>query len=111
MSTGYRPIRDIPFATLFDGCLEKYGIKEVIVENATERTRYLEGADGFLEVHREEDGACTFTRRGLVPWAIFDALTEEFRIELVSEHDYRYWGFATEEEWDDWWDRQAKEDQ
>jgi hypothetical protein len=34
-----------------------------------------------------------------MPWAVFDALTEEFEIDLVSEHDHRYWGFSTEEEW------------
>ena len=28
MSTDWRPIPDILFAKLFDGCLEKYGIKK-----------------------------------------------------------------------------------
>jgi hypothetical protein len=102
MSTHYAPIPDISFDQLFDGRLEKYGIKEEIVANPTEGTRYLAGCDGFLQVYREEKGTCTFTRRGCAPWAIFDALTEEFGIELVSEQDYRYYGFATEEEWNNW---------
>jgi hypothetical protein len=109
MSTYYAPIPDISFDQLFDGRLEKYGVKEEIVANPTEGTRYLVGCDGFLQVHRQENGTCTFTRRGCVPWSIFDALTEEFRIELVSEHDHRYWGFATEEEWDAWHKQRAKE--
>jgi hypothetical protein len=108
MSTYYAPIPDISFDQLFDGRLEKYGIKEEIVANPTEGTRYLVGCDGFLQVHRQENGTCTFTRRGVVPWSIFDALTEEFRIELVSEYDYRYWGFATEEEWDNWHKQENK---
>lgn len=102
MSTYYAPIPDISFDQLFDGRLEKYGIKEEIAANPTEGTRYLVGCDGFLQVHRHENGTCTFTRRGCVPWSIFDALTEEFEVELVSEHDHRYWGFATKEEWDNW---------
>jgi hypothetical protein len=109
MSTEWRPIPDIPFAKLFDGCLEKYGIREVIVEDATERFRYLQGPDGFLEAFRGEDGTCSFTRRGVVPWTIFDAIAEEFEIEWVSEYDYRFWGFATEKEWDDWNNQLAKE--
>jgi hypothetical protein len=109
MSTHYRPLPDIPFAQLFDGRLEKYGIKEEIAANSTEGRRYLTGRDGFLQVLQEENGTCTFTRRGCVPWSIFDALTEEFEIELVSENDHRYWGFATAEEWDDWHKQGAKE--
>jgi hypothetical protein len=111
MSTYYRPIPDISFDQLFDGRLEKYGIKEEIVANPTKGMRYLVGCDGFLQVHREENGTCAFTRRGCVPWSIFDALTEEFRIELVSEHDHRYWGFATEEEWNACHEQLAKEDE
>jgi hypothetical protein len=102
MSTYYRPLPDIQFAQLFDGRLEKYGIKEKIAADPTEETRYLVGCDGFLKVHREGNGTCAFMQRGLLPWSILDALAEEFEIELVSEYDHRYWGFATEQEWDDW---------
>ena len=109
MSTAYRPLPDILFVQLFDGRLEKYGIKEEIVANSEEGTRYLVGCDGFLRVHRQKDGTCDFTQRGFLPWSIFDALAEEFEIELVSEHDYRYWGFSTEEEWDAFNEKFAKE--
>lgn len=109
MSTDYVPIPDILFAQLFDGRLDKYGVREGLTANSEEKTRYLVGCDGFLQVHREPDGTCSFTRRGCVPWAIFDALVEEFKIELVSEYDYRYWGFATEEEWDNWHKQRARE--
>lgn len=109
MSTEWRPIPDVTFARLFDGCLEKYGIRAVTVDRVTESSQYLEGPDGFLAVHRGEDGTCTFTRRGFVPWAIFDAIAKEFEIEWVSEYDHLFWGFATEKEWDDWWDIQNKE--
>jgi hypothetical protein len=111
MSTWYRPIPDIQFVQLFDGRLEKYSIKEEIVANPSDGRRYLVGCDGFLEVDRTDDGTCTFTRRGCVPWSIFDALAEEFEIELVSEYDHRYWGFATEKDWNDWNEKLAKEDE
>jgi len=109
MSTWLAPLPDIQFAQLFDGRLEKYGIKEEIVADPTEGTRYLVGCDGFLQVHREENGTCTFTRRGCIPWSIYDAIAEEFEVELVTEHDYRFWRFATEEEWDNWNKKLAKE--
>jgi hypothetical protein len=59
MSTYYAPIPEISFDQLFDGRLEKYGIKEETVANPSERTRYLVGCDGFLQVNREKNGTCT----------------------------------------------------
>src|SRR5262249_44724502 len=109
MSTDYAPIPDISFDRLFDGRLEKYGVEEKILGNSTLVTRYLVGWDGFLQVHRLDNGTCTFTRRGCVPWSIFDAIAEEFNVELVSETDHRFWGFATEEEWDNWHKQLHKE--
>jgi hypothetical protein len=100
MSTDYRPLPDILFAQLFDGRPEKYGVREKISAHSTEVGRYLEGYDGVLLAYRAPDGTCGFEQRGRVPWSIFDALIEEFQIESVSEHDHRFWGFSTEEEWD-----------
>jgi hypothetical protein len=84
MSTYYAPIPDISFDQLFDGRLEKYGIKEEIVASPTEGTRYLVGCDGFYRYTDKRNGTCTFTRRGCVPWSIFDAIAEQFKVELVS---------------------------
>jgi hypothetical protein len=41
MSTEWRPIPDIPFAELFNGCLKKYGIKAVTVDRGTVSYQYL----------------------------------------------------------------------
>jgi hypothetical protein len=102
MSTMYRPLKDLLFAEIFNGRLEKYDIREKVQPDSTETRRYLAGSDGVLIVYREENATCTFERAGFtaVPWAVFDALAEEFDTEFVSEHDHRFWGFATEEEWD-----------
>lgn len=95
MSTEYRPLPDIQFAQLFDGRLEKYGVKW---EETAANTRHLLCCDRGLQVHCHNDGTCSFTQRGVVPWSIFDAIVKEFAVELVSEHEPRFWGFATEEE-------------
>ena len=111
MSTDYRPIPAIPFNKLFDGRLDKYGVREKANPDATVRRRYLVGSDGVLEAYENDDGTSSFCRRSFtpVPWAVMDALTEEFETELVSEHDHRFWGFATKEEERDWHERMAKE--
>jgi hypothetical protein len=113
MSTDYRPIPPIPFTELFDGRLDKYGVREKAHADSTLRKRYLLGSDGVLEAYQNDDGTSSFSRRSFtpVPWTVIDALTEEFKIELVSEHDHRYWGFANEKDWTDWQAQLAKEDE
>jgi len=111
MSTNYRSTQAIPFAQLFDGRLEKYGVYETIQSDSTEQMRCLVGRDGVLEAYREDNGSSSFARPSFtpVPWAVLDALVQEFEVELVCEHDPRYWGFATEKEWHDWQDQLANE--
>src|SRR4029077_3744502 len=48
MSTNYRSTQAIPFAQLFDGRLEKYGVYETIQSDSTDRIRYLVGRDGVV---------------------------------------------------------------
>jgi hypothetical protein len=111
MQTNYRPHPAIPFAQLFDGRLDKYGVREKIGEYSTETARQLKGCDCVLQVFREEDGSCTFTCSNFrpLPSAVLEALIEEFAIEVVSEHDYRYWGFSSEEKWNAVNEKLAKE--
>ena len=113
MSTDYRPIPAVPFAQLFDGRLEKRGVREKAYADSTVWTRYLMGTDGVLEAYQNDDGTSSFSRRSFmpVPWAVIDAVTQEFGVELVSEYDHRYWGFATKQAWDDWEEQRAKESQ
>ncbi|MBR1156811.1 hypothetical protein [Bradyrhizobium sp. JYMT SZCCT0428] len=113
MSTDYRPIPAIRFAKLFDGRLDKYGVKEkeARAPDDTRRVRYLTGSDGVLEAYERGDGTSSFSRGSFrpVPWTVIDALTEEFEVKLVSEHDHRYSGFQSKKEWDDWQDQLVKE--
>lgn len=109
MSTWWRPASDIPFAQLSDGRLEKYGIR--IVDTPHDGKLFLVVRDDFLELERQKNGDCNFKRRGYVLSPINRALTEEFEIEWVSEHDHRFWGFATEEEWYAFNEKLTKEDE
>ena len=111
MSTDYRPIPAIPFIMLFDGCLEKHGVREGTGRGREPRRRCLIGRDGVLDAYEEDDRTSSFTRRSFtpVPWAVIDAIEEEFGVELVTEHDHRYWGFANEEEEREFHERIAKE--
>ena len=99
MSTDYRPIPAILFAQLFDGCLEKYGVREGTKSDST-TGRCLVGSDGALEVCENDDGTSRFSRRTFAsaPSAVIAALQDEFDAELVSEADHRFWGFASKEE-------------
>lgn len=102
MSTWLRPLKDIRFAEVLDGRLGRHGVREEVKADSKEGYRYLSGSDGVLVVAQSEDGTCTFYRRSFtpVPWAVLDALTAEFRTELVTDQDHRYWGCETKEEWD-----------
>jgi len=114
MSTYYRPLNDIPYDNLFDGRLEKHDVRGEVRSNTTTERRYLLGRDGVLIAFRERDGnGSSFSRPsfGPMPWTVFDAIAVEFEAELVSEHDHRYWGFNTADEWDAFNDKLAKEDE
>jgi hypothetical protein len=111
MSTDTLPIPDILFEQLFDGRMEKHGIREKMMADSSAEKRYLEGRDGILQVYRNDHGASIFVRGSFtpIPWAVFDALIEEFKVELVGEDDHRFWGFATEEECSAYFENQRKE--
>jgi hypothetical protein len=111
MSTDYRPLNDIPYDNLFDGRLEKHDVREELRSDTTIERRYLSGRDGILIAFREGNGGSSFSHPsfGPMPWTVFDALAAEFKAELVSEHDHRYWGFDTADEWGAFNDKLAKE--
>ena len=110
MSTSYRAIKEdgslaqLRFSAVFDGRMEKYGVRESTPENRSDMGRCLTDGEKCLWVYEdrlEPDIVCSLTRRFLngVPAKILDAIEDEFDIRLVSEYEPEYWGFATEEEW------------
>jgi hypothetical protein len=109
MSTYYRPLRPIGMADLFDGRLEKFGVREHRNDETDDRHRMLTDGNNYLHVFVHDDcpeAGVTFKRyfpNGSpidILWAIQDA----FNVEIVSEHQPQYWGFDTQEEWDAAWE-------
>jgi hypothetical protein len=74
MSTDYRPLSPIRVADLFDGRLEKVGVREYHSLFA----RWANNGD---------------------PHYILRSISDEFDVDIVSEYEPQYWGFETEDEW------------
>src|ERR1700730_10749008 len=113
MSTDYRSTQKIRFDELFDGRLSKYGIHEYLEsQDTTEQCRCLTNAYDYLWCYGDELGILrSMTRRAFkTSKGIVTAISEIFDTEILCEHDPRYWGFATEEEWDAAWEEQGKKD-
>lgn len=111
MSTAYKPLMNIRFENIFYARLHKYEVREQIRTNTSDSSRYLAGPDGVLAVFLDQNGvSSTFVRPsfGPMPWSIFDALNREYGTEFFSEHDHRFWGFDTAEEWDKFQNQIAK---
>ena len=114
MSTHYRPMKTISFAELFDGRLERYGVREhVKSEDMSDRKRCLTDGRYSLWVYAEDDGTVsTMLRAGMLnaPGRILGAVAETFDTEIFSEYEAQFWGFDTQAEWDAWMDKLAEED-
>ena len=104
MSTYYRSLSPISFDELFDGRLEKFGVYEHIVPGeASDTERCLTDGRNYLWAYASEDGSLDIRVAGFnAPGKILGAIAEAFDAEIVSEHEPRYWGFATEEEYKAW---------
>jgi len=102
MSTDYRPLTPIRMADLFDGRLEKFGVHEHRSEEANASLKCLTDGRNFVSVCGDEKGlVSTFTRRGLnAPQHILGAISEEFKVDIVSEYEPQFYGYETEDEWE-----------
>jgi hypothetical protein len=92
-------------ADLFDGRLEKFEVHEHHSEKANANLKCLTDGRNFLLVYGDEKGLVSkFTRRGMnAPQCILQAISGEFKVDIVSEHEPQFWGFKTEEEEDAFW--------
>jgi hypothetical protein len=126
MSTyyGLRKRKSIKADELFDGRLEAFGVHEEIrPEGGADRfppsfkvkeVRYLTDGRNSMEVVVYENGVPDLTLRNL--WCapekeIFHAIAEAFDTDIVTEYQPEFWGFDTQEEWDEWQERMHKKDQ
>jgi hypothetical protein len=100
MSTDYTTAPPVRFADLFDGRLEKRGVREKNSRRHHRDRRFREERDAVPSASCREGGYFLFRpRASRIPADVIDALTKEFEVDFVNEHEPRYWGFETEEEW------------
>ncbi len=114
MSTEYIALKKIAFSELFDGRLERFGVREHIKDDETDDLRRcLTDGRNFLWVYRKQDGSlAALTRFGAnAPGKILRAVAETFDADIVSEYEPQYWGFETREEWDLAWEKMSEEDE
>jgi hypothetical protein len=98
MSTDYIISKKLKAQDLFDGRLEAFGIREHQGDNR----RCLTDGHDFLWAYMNWEGIVSrVTAHGPNgPGKIFHAIDDAFDIQILSEHDPKYWGFDTQEEWD-----------
>jgi hypothetical protein len=113
MSTDFRPLTSIRMTDLFDGRLEKAGLREQRSEDTTSNSRCLTDGRNFLWAHCNDEGlVTTFTRYGMnAPQRILRAISDGFDVDIVSEHEPEFWGYETKEQWDADWAAMAEKDE
>ena len=101
MSTDYRPSKEITFEELFDGRLERFGVRDTRAKDSTATSRCLSDGNNYLWVFGD-DVVEVLSRYGLAnaPGKILAAIEEVFDTDIYSEHQPQYWGYETEEEWE-----------
>src|SRR6516162_10209035 len=117
MSTDYRIVnRQVSAQELFDGRLERFGIGEAPESEKTaswdfgvkgvdvrlSSLRWLTDGRNFLAVSGTDDLRFTRYFSNGSPVHILNAIAEAFDAQIVSEHEAKFWGFDTDEEWDVW---------
>jgi len=113
MSTDFRFEKKVNFEELFDGRLEKFGIRENSNEGMTsDNCRCLTDGNNFLWIYGDIF-VTSFTRYAPngAPGKILAAMAETFETEIYSEYEPQYWGFETEEEWYAALDKMYEDDQ
>jgi hypothetical protein len=101
MSTDFILSKKVSARDLFGGKLDKFGLREHISSDTTERMRCLEDGRNCLWVYID-DGFVSYLTRfyGNAPGKILNAIAEAFETDIFSEYEPQFWGFDTQEEWD-----------
>jgi hypothetical protein len=104
MSTDYAPFNKIHARDLFDGRLEKFGVREQATAEATETSKCLTDGRNYLWAYVDDAGfvSCVTRYAGNAPSKILDAIAQTFDTDIFSEYEPQYWGFDTRVEWDAW---------
>jgi hypothetical protein len=102
MSTDFTLWKEVRARDLFGGRLERFGVREHVASDTSERRRCLTDGRHYLWADIDDDGfVSSLTRYGAnAPRKILHAIAEVFKTEIFSENEPQFWGFATQEEWD-----------
>ena len=107
-----RLTKSVP-VTLFDGRLEKFGVREQLTDDTTETSKCLTDGRNWLWVYINDAGFVGGFRRyspNGAPGKILNAIAQTFDTDIFSEYEPQYWGFDTQEEWYAWQEKLAKGD-
>jgi hypothetical protein len=92
MSIDFRPRRLIAVADLFDGRLEKHGVREHVSERSTEYSRCLTDGTNYVWVYISKRGFVScFTRYNTDPSEILGAIDKEFDADIIDEYHPEFW--------------------
>jgi hypothetical protein len=102
MSTDYMTEEKVRFIDVFDGRLERFGVREHICPGKTSDTyRCLTDGRNFVWLCEYQGTLGCITRYGAnVPQKILVAIAEAFETDIFSEHQPQFWGFETQAAWD-----------
>ena len=112
MSTSFRFTKGIRCCELFDGRLERYGIREETTSaGVANGRRCLSDGQYCIWVFGDGDGYVRSLKRyGYNVAANFlQAICDTCHTDFVSEHEARDWGLAKMEDWKAWLDKVDEE--
>jgi len=92
VSTDFRPLKQIAMSDLFDGRLERFGIREVWdSERSRQIARCLTDGRNVLWVGGNVGGHVSNLSHSGQDNHILGAIAETFDCAVVSEHEPQYW--------------------
>ena len=103
MSTDFRTEEKIQMADLFDGRLERLGVREHVNPRTTwEEGRCLTDGRNYLWAYSGRDGMLgSMSRYGQNDVdKILRAVAETFETGIYTEHEPQFWGFPNKEAWE-----------
>ena len=113
-ATNYSLVPQVRFADLFDGRLERFGVREHVHADTDETCRGLTDGNSYVWFGQNNDGnvgSIMWHAPGGSPTKIFAAVEEAFGCTIYSEHQPQFWGFDTDEEWERDWEARGREDE
>ena len=102
MSTHFCLEKKVNFEDLFDGRLERFGIQEATEEGSTSANiRLLTDGNNYLWIYGDKfvEDLTRYAPCG-APGKILAAIAVTLETKIYSEYEPQYWGFETEEEWE-----------